>query len=86
MQPRLGTRVRKRLERGHPQAIDRADVNDACGVHRSSIAAGGGRLEQRREQLRDGEDAVQVQCQHPRPGAVRVFVVGRAPVAAAVVD
>jgi hypothetical protein len=86
VQPGLGARVRKRLERGHPDAVDGPDVDHARRVHAPLVARLGGGLEQRRQQLREGEDAVQVQRQHTRPRAVRVLVVGRAPIAAAVVD
>lgn len=74
-------RVRKRLEGGDAQAVYAADVDNAGG--------GGGRsccFQQGRNGLCELEDALEVEVQHAVPSRRGVFIVGFAPVAAAVVD
>lgn len=83
VQARLARRVGKRLERGHLEAVDGADVDDARRVERAGVGAG---LEERRQELGDCEDALEVERQDAVPGRVGVLVVRRAPGGARVVD
>ena len=81
MQGRLTRAVAERLQTRHPHAVHGADVDDA-----RRVAGRGGRLEEWRHELRDGEDPGQVQRQHAGPSGLGELVVGGAPVGAGVVD
>lgn len=73
--------VTERLKGRHADTVDGADVD-----HARRVAGRGSGLEEGRDELRDGEDAGQVQREDPRPSRVRELVVRRAPVGAGVVD
>lgn len=81
MQASFRSRIRKRLERGDAQAVYAADVDDAGWGGRGSCC-----FEEGRDGLCELEDALEVEVEDAVPGCRRVFVVGFAPVAAAVVD
>ena len=81
MQAGLARAVAKRLKARHAQAVHGPDIDDTRG-----IAWCGSRFEQRRHQLRDGEDPGEVQRQHAGPGGLGELGVGRTPVGAGVVD
>lgn len=66
---------------GHADAVDAADVD-----HAGRILLAGDLFEQRQAQLRQGEDAVQVERQHLVPRLVRIRVDIGAPGRAGVVD
>lgn len=66
---------------GHADAVDAADVDDAGRVRGRRR-----RLQQRQAQLRQREDALQVEREHFRPGRVRVRVDVGAPGRPGVVD
>lgn len=60
MQSGLTGTVRERLEPRHAQSVHAPDVDHPARVEGLG-ASGAGFFEQRGEQLRDGEDAVQVE-------------------------
>jgi hypothetical protein len=80
VQSRLGRAVRECFERGDAQAVDAANVDYTRGVR-------GGRRsdEERGEELREREDAREVEGQDACPCRGGVGGVGRAPVGTAVV-
>jgi hypothetical protein len=93
VQAGLGRAVGVVLERGHAQRVDAAYVDDAGGGPVLVLApggggsrGGGGLLEERSEELGEGEDALEVEGQELGPGVVRVRVEGLAPGRARVVD
>lgn len=81
MQAGLAGAITERLERRHADAVYRADVD-----HARWVAFYGGGFEEGRYELRDGEDAGEVQGEHACPGCFGELVVGSAPVGAGVVD
>lgn len=81
VQTRLTGTVRKRLERRNAQSIDTPDVDNSGRIARRRSV-----LQQRGDQLRDVEDAVEIQCKDSRPGRRWVFIVRGTPVRTRVVD
>lgn len=69
------------LHGGGADAVDRADVDDAGGV-----GGGSGGFEEGREELGEGEDALEVEGEDFGPGGVGVGFVVCAPGCAGVVD
>lgn len=85
VQPGLGGAVGVVLHGRDAEGVDAADVDDARGGGRGRCL-GALLLEQRDEQLRQGEDALEVEGQQLRPGGVRVRLEGLPPCRARVVD
>lgn len=81
VQASLASTVCESLECRNPQSINTSDVNDPGGVARGSSI-----LEQRRDELRDVEDTLEVQCKDSCPGGGWIFIVRCTPVRARVVD
>ena len=78
---RLRRGVGVRLERRHPYAVDRPDVDDPCRlVHRARL------LEQRHQELGQVEDALDVEGEHALEGRLVELGQRRAPGGAGVVD
>jgi hypothetical protein len=75
MQTGLAGTVCKCLQRGDPQSIDTADVNDAGWV-----VGFRGLLEQGCDELCEVENTVEIQGKDSSPGRGWVFIVGSAPV------
>lgn len=92
MQTGLARAVRIVFETRHPQRVDATNVDDARGIAPSCGLVGGALrwlgclFQQRREELREREDALQVQREKLGPGMVRVRVKRLAPSGARVVD
>ena len=81
VQTGLARTVGEGLERGHSQAIDTANVDDARRIVRSRRL-----LQEGSHQLCEIEDAVQVEGENAGKGLGGILVVGGAPVRAGVVD
>lgn len=82
VQPGLGGAIRIVLHGRDAEGVDAADVDDPGRGRRLGALL----LEERDEQLRQGEDALEVEGQQLRPGGVRVRLEGLPPCGARVVD
>lgn len=83
VQTRLASTIREIGHAGDREAVHAANVNHPRGV---SCGRGRGFFEEGREELGEGENALQVEGQEFRPGVVGVLVKGLAPGGARVVD
>jgi hypothetical protein len=81
VQTGLAGTVGKGLERGHPQTIDTANVDNACRVVRSR-----GFLQEGSNQLCEIEDTMQVEGEDASKGLAGILIVWGTPVRAGVVD
>lgn len=81
MQSRFASAVCKRLQGRNTQPVDAPNVDNS-----GRVARAGTLLQQRRQELCDEEEAMEVQRQDSGPGGRGVFIVGSAPVGTRIVD
>jgi len=81
MQSRFASAVCKRLQGRNTQPVDAPNIDNS-----GRVARAGTLLQQRRQELCDEEEAMEVQRQDSGPGGRGVFIVGSAPVGTRIVD